>query len=202
MSSALELFRMSSASLIAEGSGSGWFSSVYKTSFPNMVVKKGRKASEDGWLAYACMVIALGDKKPTWMPDIHAIKINWEENTFEALMGKLTPLTEEDGNIHQCYSFSQFSYYDKEYNIQPRSLNNTARFIFKQLFELDAENGGQVAAMGMHFDGHKANWMMRDGVLVLNDPFCSPDFQDLLHSYVRVHAACYPDKIIIEEDEE
>jgi hypothetical protein len=198
MASALELFRMSSKSLIAEGSGDGYYSSVYKTRFHNLVVKKGFKAREDGWLAYACLVLALGDDKPSWMPDILALKINWGGNCFEALMGTLTPRPVWEDEIDQCYSFTVENYGDTFGFHANHGINATARSIFKALFDLDAQTGGRIAAMGIHFDGHNNNWMMRGSSLVLNDPLCGPDHRDLLRQYVDTFAALHPNKITIE----
>lgn len=147
----LSTFRQSPETLLGIGSGSGYYSRVYKGQIPGTAVKVSMRL-DDAWLAYAMMILSMDDPMP-WMPRIFALHIDKTEGKYYAIMELL-----EEGNQAR----------------HPRILGEADEVVgvdarVDTLLALLESTYGTVD--GFFIDLHHANWMQRsDGTLIVNDP--------------------------------
>lgn len=161
--------------------GSGCWGEVYDSDsfIPDTVVKYGCTTGEiptygmsgelfgDGWLLYALFCMKQSVRK-SWMPQIHALHIDWKTKTFHAVIEKLKTKPYVNGPTPSVCGYAKEldSMFEQKINCYPEFKDVFSSVLKDMKFLVSKLPEGYI-----FFDAHKYNWMWRGDELVLIDPF-------------------------------
>lgn len=152
--------------------GNGKYASVFDSDMPNLVIKKGTRTQfgnlfDDGWLFYAiwCMKAT---RRPSWMPKIYNLLIDYEKGEFFAAMERL-----EEGEAPYITGRYDTVIEKLEGNSSvSKRVGKSIASNFKKMNDSLLESFDLSFSECIFVDAHDDNWMKRGRKLVLTDPFC------------------------------
>jgi hypothetical protein len=148
--------------------GKGRYARVYETFSEKHVVKFSKKLLDDGWVYYALLCLSNPEKNFSFMPVIEKLVVNFEENTYVAVLEKLEEFSCEEDVPYITGKLNTIPLQLKSSDSlnQQAGLKNQLRCFVIQVLKED------YYKKCIYFDAHCLNWMKRDNnEIVLTDPF-------------------------------
>lgn len=169
--------------------GAGCYSAVLQTSTDNKVLKVGAHAN-DPWLDYYSLVIKKHEGNPH-VPNAHNLHVYSDFDYYVCFMEKLTPVDTiansdlrkivwacekyASGRISKMNFMGDVDHF-AEAVPDPLKLLEVLDSIKEHTQALKCEDADPSART---LDLHEGNFMLRDGILVITDPWCENDMSDV-----------------------